>query len=113
MSGVSSVVEMILLITGDVRSRGTYKRKHTHLSFETIQSSCINQTNITHSIRSILCQITEQNSYAATNIEQDPHINHPHQQTSDIQDLKDMMKSLFEQMGTMIILLTTVLTELT
>jgi hypothetical protein len=27
--------------------------------------------------------ITKQNSYAATNIEQDPHIKTPHQQTSD------------------------------
>jgi hypothetical protein len=48
--------------------------------------------------------ITKQNSYTATNIEQEPHINQPHQQTSNIQDLKDIMKSLFEQMGTMIIL---------
>jgi hypothetical protein len=56
-------------------------------------------------------QITKQNSYAATNIEQDQHINHSHQQTSDIQDLKNMMKSLFEQMGTMLNLLTTVLTK--
>jgi hypothetical protein len=38
-------------------------------------------------------QITKQNSYAATNIEQDQHINQPLQQTSDIQDLKNMMKS--------------------
>jgi hypothetical protein len=30
--------------------------------------------------------ITKQNSYAAINIEQDPHINEPHQQTKDIQD---------------------------
>jgi hypothetical protein len=33
-------------------------------------------------------QISKQNSYAATNIEQEPHINQPLQQTSDIQDLK-------------------------
>jgi ABC-type lipoprotein release transport system permease subunit len=57
-------------------------------------------------------QIIKQNSYAATNIEQDQHINQPHQQTSDIQDLKNMTKSLFEQMGTMLNLLTTVLTKL-
>jgi hypothetical protein len=37
-------------------------------------------------------RITNQNSYAATNIEQDPHINQPHQQTTDVQDLKHMMK---------------------
>jgi hypothetical protein len=56
-------------------------------------------------------QITKQNSYAAINIEQDQHINQSHQQTSDIQDL-NMMKSLFEQMGTMLNLLTTLLTKL-
>jgi hypothetical protein len=33
-------------------------------------------------------QITKQNSYAATNIEQGQHISQPHQQTSNIQDLK-------------------------
>jgi hypothetical protein len=31
---------------------------------------------------------------------------------NDIQDLRDMMKSLFEQMGTMLNLLTTVFTKL-
>jgi cobalamin biosynthesis Co2+ chelatase CbiK len=45
-------------------------------------------------------QITKQNSNAATNIEQDQHINQPLQQASD--DLKNMIKSLFEQMGTML-----------
>jgi hypothetical protein len=57
-------------------------------------------------------QLTKQNSYAATNIDQDQHINQPHQHTSNIQDLKNMMKSLFEQMGTMLNLLTIVLTKL-
>jgi hypothetical protein len=33
-------------------------------------------------------------------MEQEPHVNQPYQQTSDMQDLKSMMKSLFEQMGT-------------
>jgi hypothetical protein len=57
-------------------------------------------------------QITKQNSYAATNIEQDEHINQPHQQISDIQNLKNMLESLFEQMVTMLNHLTTVLTKL-
>jgi hypothetical protein len=57
-------------------------------------------------------QITKQNSYAATNIEQDQHINQPHQQISDIQGLKNIMKNLFEQMRTMLNLLTAVLTKL-
>jgi hypothetical protein len=33
-------------------------------------------------------QITKQNSYAPTNIEQEPHIHQFHRQTSDIQELK-------------------------
>jgi hypothetical protein len=41
-----------------------------------------------------MLKITKQNSYATRNIEQDQHINQPLQQTSDIQDLKNMM-SLF------------------
>jgi hypothetical protein len=36
-------------------------------------------------------QLAKQNSYALTNIEQEPHINQPPQQTSNIQDLKNMM----------------------
>jgi hypothetical protein len=57
-------------------------------------------------------QRAKQNYYNPTNTEQEPHINQPHQQTSDIQDLKNMMKSLFEQMGTILNLLTTMLTKL-
>jgi hypothetical protein len=65
-----------------------------------------------HTQPGIACaQITKQNSYIATNLEQDQHINQPLQQTSDIQDLKNMMKSLFEQMGTMLNPLTTMLTK--
>jgi hypothetical protein len=40
-------------------------------------------------------QITKQNSYAATNIEQDQHRNQPHQQTRDIQDLKKCDEKYF------------------
>jgi hypothetical protein len=57
-------------------------------------------------------QITKQNSYAATDIEQDQHINQPHQQISELQELKDTMKNIFEQMGTMLSLLATVLTKM-
>jgi hypothetical protein len=56
-------------------------------------------------------QITKQNSYTVTNVQPDQYINQPHQQTSNIQDLKNMMKSLFQQMGTMLNLLTTILTK--
>jgi hypothetical protein len=47
-----------------------------------IKQTLHTQTGVTYA------QITKQNSYAATNIEQDQHINQPHQQTNDIQDLK-------------------------
>jgi membrane-anchored protein YejM (alkaline phosphatase superfamily) len=57
-------------------------------------------------------EITKQNSYADISIEQDQHINQPLQQTRDIQDLKNTMKSIFEQTGTMLNLLTTMLTNL-
>jgi hypothetical protein len=39
-------------------------------------------------------------------------IKQPHQTLSDIQDLKLLMKTLFEQLGTMLNLLTTVLSKL-
>jgi hypothetical protein len=52
-------------------------------------------------------QVTKQEFQATTNIEQEPHIKQSHQQTSDMKELQNMMKSLFEQMGTIINLLTT------
>jgi hypothetical protein len=54
-------------------------------------------------------QVTKQEFYAPTNIEQEPHINQSHQQTSNMQELKNTMKSIFEQMGTMLNLLTTMI----
>jgi hypothetical protein len=41
-----------------------------------------------------------------------PPVNQPPQQSNDILDFKALMKGLFEEMGTMINLLTTVLTKL-
>jgi hypothetical protein len=54
--------------------------------FETIHSSFTNQTNLNTQPGVTYAQITKQNSYAATNIEQDQHINQFHQQTRDIQE---------------------------
>jgi hypothetical protein len=56
-------------------------------------------------------QKTKQNSYAATNIEQGQHINQSHQQTNHIQDLKKYDEKHFEEVGTMLNLLTIVLTK--
>jgi uncharacterized membrane protein (DUF485 family) len=47
-----------------------------------IKQTLHTQPGVTH------VQITKHNSYAATNIEQNQHINQPHQQTSNYQDLK-------------------------
>lgn len=52
----------------------------------------------------------KQQVYSPTNISQNP--NQPHQQSSDMQELKNMMKGLFEQIGTMLNLLTTVIAKL-
>jgi hypothetical protein len=55
-------------------------------------------------------QIARQHSYVPTNIKQQPHTNQPYQQTtSNLQDLKNMLKSLCEQVGTILKLLSTVL----
>jgi hypothetical protein len=68
--------------------------------FENMHSSYTNRTITMHSTRSYICS-NKQNSYAPTNIiEQEPHTNQSRQQTTDIQELKNMMKSLFEQIGT-------------
>jgi hypothetical protein len=65
-----------------------------------------------HSTRSIICSSKKQEFHAPTNTEQEPHIKQTHQQTSDNQELKNLMKSLFEQMGTMINLLTTMINRI-
>jgi hypothetical protein len=54
----------------------------------------------------------KQNSYMPTNLEQEPYTNQSHQQTSDVQDLKNTMKSLSEQTGTMLNLVSTMPTKL-
>jgi hypothetical protein len=57
-------------------------------------------------------QVTKQEFHAPTNIEQEPHIKQSYQHTSDMHELKNMMKSLSEQMGTMINLLTTAINRI-
>jgi hypothetical protein len=50
-------------------------------------------------------------SYTPTQIDDIQYINQPHQQNSNIHELKNMMKGLFEQMGTMLNILTTMLNK--
>jgi hypothetical protein len=65
-------------------------------SIETIHSSCTNENTLQSQPENTYTQVTKQNSYARTNIEQEPHTNQSHQHTCDIQDIKSIMKSLFE-----------------
>jgi hypothetical protein len=75
--------------------RATKKHISTSL-FETVHSSSANQTYPIFSTRNITyAQITKQNSYAPTNVEQEPHINQPYQQISDIQELKKYYEKPF------------------
>jgi hypothetical protein len=67
--------------------QGPTKENTPTSPFETIHSSHTNQTLYTQP-GVTYAQITKQNLYASTDLEQEPHINQPHQQTSDIQDLK-------------------------
>jgi hypothetical protein len=106
MYDVSSVVEIILRIT---RDKGLQKKTHPPLHL--IHNSHSNQTLYTQP-GVTFAQIIKQNSYASTDLEQEPRINQSHQQTSDIQELKYIMTSLYKQMGTMLNLLTTVLNKL-
>jgi hypothetical protein len=57
-------------------------------------------------------QITSKNLPPMSTCAPAPPVNHPLQQFNDILDLKALMKNIFKQMGTMINLLTTVLTKL-
>jgi hypothetical protein len=59
-----------------------------------------------------LAQITSKNLPPTPTPEPAPPVTHPLQQFNAISDLKALVKSLFEQMGTIINLLTTVLTKL-
>jgi hypothetical protein len=86
MPDVSSVVEIFLRLTRDVRSTRTHKRKHAHLSVWN-NTLFLHKSNKSYALKTRVtyAPITKQNSYAATNIGQDPHINQPHQQTSETQ----------------------------
>jgi hypothetical protein len=58
-------------------------------------------------------QIAKKHTPATSPTTQDPHRLQTLPQTSDMQDLKEIMKQLFQQMGNMMNLLTTVTTKLT
>jgi hypothetical protein len=99
---VSSVVEIILPTTRDVRSTRNFKRKHIYTPPAQIKETLRIQPEVSYA------QVTKQEFHAPTNIEQEPHIKQSHRQTSEMQELKNMMKILFEQIGTMVNLTTVI-----
>jgi hypothetical protein len=107
MSDVALVMEIILRMTRDVRSINNYKKHNPPLRLKQytpptqMKLTLHVQPGVTHA------QIMKQNSYAPINIEQDPHTIRPYQQTSVMQDIESMRQVLFEQMETLLNLLTT------
>jgi hypothetical protein len=99
MSDMSSVVEIILRIARCTVYKDLQKETYPLLRLKQrtppaqIKQTLHTQPGVTYA------RITKQNSYTVTNIEYDQHINQSHQQTS-------------EKMGTMLNLLTSVLTKL-
>jgi hypothetical protein len=89
MSDVASVVEIILRITRDASLEGPIK--------ENIPISRLKLYTPPAQIKQTLCtkpgvtyaQITKLNSYAPTNIEEEPHTNQSHQQINDMPELKN------------------------
>jgi hypothetical protein len=67
------------IATKDNISTSSFKTTHPPVQFKQILYP---QPGVTYA------QITKQYSYDPTNVEQEPHINQPHQQTSNIQDQK-------------------------
>jgi hypothetical protein len=61
--------------------------------FEDIHYSPTNQTTLCTLPGVSYAQVTKQEFHAPTNIEQEPHVKQSHQQTNDMQELKNM-KSL-------------------
>jgi hypothetical protein len=93
MSNVSSVVEAILGIARDVRwSIKSYRNMPT-TPFETVHSYRTNQTYLYTQLGVTYAQITKHNFCASTKVVQEPHTNKPYQQTSDMLELKNSMKS--------------------
>jgi hypothetical protein len=60
------------------------------LSFKQCTPSAQIKQNLHTQSGATYAQITKQNSYAPTNIEQEPYIHQPHRQTSDIRELKKL-----------------------
>jgi hypothetical protein len=95
MSDVFSVVATILLTTKDAPStRNSSKKTYPSLRPKQYLPPAPLQRTLDTSPGITYAQITKQHTPATSPTTQDPL-----PQTSDIQDLKDMLKQLFQQMG--------------
>jgi hypothetical protein len=112
MSDVSSVAATIQLIIKVARSTRSSNKKRSRLSDPNSIYSGSSPTHPSYLPRRNICLSRRTQLPATSSTNQAPHPSSPLHQTSDINDLKDMMKRLFEQMSTMLNLLTTVLTKL-
>jgi hypothetical protein len=92
--------------------QGTAKEDLPPSSNQTIYSSRPHPTNHPHTARSILCTNHLSKSFCYTNPCACPPANEPEQESNGISELTALMKNLFDQMGTLLNLLTTVLTKL-
>jgi hypothetical protein len=75
---------------------------------QNLHFSCTASTNHKHAT---YAQATK-TFYTPIEIDDVQYINQPHQQNYDVHEIKNMVKGIFEQMGTMLNLLTTVLNKL-
>jgi hypothetical protein len=113
---VSSAMAITLQTTRDARSTKTSKRKHINpcgrsstLPPAPLQQTLHTRPGVTYAQ---IAQQTVSNPIPSDqNLPTNP-TKQPHQTPSDIQDLKPLMKTLFEQLDTMLNLLTTVLSKL-
>jgi hypothetical protein len=95
-----------------VNYKGCTKENISTSPFEKIHSSHTNQTITAHSMKSYICS-NKQTKFFRSNKYKARATSKPMPSiTSDVQELKNMMKSLSEQMGTMLNLLITVLNRI-
>jgi hypothetical protein len=82
-------------ITREVLSTKSYKKSYPPLQVKQYTPPA----QMKHTLRTqqgiTYAQIIKQNSYTPTNMKQEPHTNQSHQQTSDMQDLRNNEKPVW------------------
>jgi hypothetical protein len=105
MFDMSSVVEIVYKELQKKTCRPLYLQQY--IPPAQIKCTLHTQPGVSHA------QTVKQHYYAPTNIEEEPYTNQPYRLTADIKDLRNRIKSLFEQIRTTLPhFLTTVLTKL-